>query len=58
MKPPAKGPSIGPISAGIEKKLIARTSSDLAKVLTSVRRPTGTIMAPPHPWRILEATSR
>ena len=41
MRPPASGPSIGPMSAGIATKLIARTSSDFAKVRTSVRRPTG-----------------
>ncbi len=38
-------------------KLIARTSSDLGKVRTSVRRPTGTIIAPPQPWRIRQPTS-
>jgi hypothetical protein len=39
-------------------KLIALTSSDLGKVLTSVRRPTGTIMAPPAPCRTRHATIR
>ncbi len=38
-------------------KLMARTSSDFAKACTIVRRPTGTIMAPPHPWRMRHATS-
>ena len=33
-------------------------SSDLAKVRTSVSRPTGTIIAPPQPCRMREATSR
>ena len=46
MKPPASGPSIGPIRPGMATKLIARTSSDFGKVRTSVRRPTGTIIAP------------
>ena len=36
---------------------MARTSSDLAKVRTRVRRPTGTIMAPPQPCRTRQATS-
>ncbi len=39
-------------------KLIARTSSDLRKVRTRVRRPTGTIMAPPAPWRMRQTTIR
>ena len=43
------GPSIGPISDGMATKLMARTSSDLGNVRTIVRRPTGTIIAPPRP---------
>ena len=39
-------------------KLMARISSDLAKVRTSVSRPTGTIIAPPQPCRMRHATSR
>ena len=39
-------------------KLMARMSSDLANVRTKVSRPTGTIMAPPQPCRIRQATSR
>ena len=38
-------------------KLIAWTSSDLAKVCTIVRRPTGTIIAPPQPCKMRHATS-
>ena len=38
-------------------KLMARISSDLANVRTSVSRPTGTIMAPPQPCRMRQATS-
>ncbi len=37
-------------------KLMARTSSDFANVRTTVRRPTGTIMAPPQPCRMRKAT--
>ena len=55
-KAAGEGPSMGPIRAGMETKLMARTSSDLAKVRTSVRRPTGTIMAPPQPCRMRQAT--
>ncbi len=58
MKPPAVGPSIGPTSAGMATKLMAWISSDLGKLRTSVRRPTGTIMAPPQPCRTRQATSR
>jgi hypothetical protein len=32
MRPPAKGPNVGPISPGMATKLMARTSSDLANV--------------------------
>ena len=39
-------------------KLMAAMSSDLANVRTSVSRPTGTIMAPPQPCRMRDATSR
>ena len=39
-------------------KLMARMSSDLANVRTRVSRPTGTIMAPPQPCRMRQATSR
>jgi hypothetical protein len=49
MRPPATGPSIGPMSAGTATKLMARMSSDFANVRTMVRRPTGTIIAPPQP---------
>ena len=58
MKPPATGPSIGPIKPGIATKLIARMSSDFGNVRTSVSRPTGTIIAPPKPCRTRQATSR
>ena len=37
--------------------VIARISSDFANVRTIVRRPTGSIMAPPQPCRIRQATS-
>jgi hypothetical protein len=56
MSPPASGPIIGPISAGMATKLMRATSSDLANARTIVRRPTGTIIAPPHPWRMRHAT--
>ncbi len=56
MKPPATGPSIGPMSAGIVTNVIARTRSDLSNVRTIVRRPTGTMSAPPMPCRIRNAT--
>ncbi len=57
MRPPAIGPSIGPISPGMATKVMARISSDLSNVLTMVRRPTGSIIAPPKPCRMRAATS-
>ncbi len=57
MRPPAIGPSIGPMRPGMATKLIARMSSDFANVRTIVRRPTGTIMAPPQPCKMRHATS-
>ncbi len=57
IRPPAMGPSMGPIRPGMATKLMARMSSDLANVRTMVRRPTGTIMAPPQPCRMRHATS-
>ena len=57
MNPPTTGPSIGPMRLGMATKLMARTSSDLANVRTSVSRPTGTIIAPPQPCRMRHATS-
>ena len=58
IRPPNSGPSIGPISPGIATKLMASMSSDLGKVRTMVRRPTGSIIAPPQPCRMRHATSR
>ena len=46
------------MSDGMATKLIARMSSDFANVRTIVRRPTGTIMAPPPPCRMRQATRR
>ncbi len=48
---------MGPTRPGMATKLMARMSSDLANVRTRVNRPTGTIMAPPQPWRMRQATS-
>ena len=56
MRPPATGPSIGPMRAGIVTNVIARTSSDLSNVRTIVSRPTGTMSAPPMPCRMRQAT--
>jgi hypothetical protein len=49
---------MGPISPGMATKLIARISSDLAKVRKSVSLPTGTIIAPPAPCKTRQATRR
>ena len=56
--PPSRGPNMGPTSAGMETKLMARISSVFAKVRTRVRRPTGSIMAPPQPCKIRQATNK
>ena len=56
ISPPASGPSIGPTRPGIATKLMARTSSDLGKARTMVRRPTGSMSAPPMPCRMRQAT--
>ena len=58
MMPPSSGPSMGPMSPGMDTKLMARMSSDFAKVRTMVRRPTGNIIAPPQPCNMRQATSR
>ncbi len=57
MKPPSGGPTTGPSTAGTVRYDIAVTSSDLAMVFRTIRRPTGTIMAPPKPCSMREATS-
>ena len=56
--PPSTGPSMGPTSPGMATKLMALMSSDLAKARTMVSRPTGSIMAPPQPCRMRQATSK
>src|SRR5208337_168517 len=57
MNPPTGGPTTGPNTAGTVRYDIAVTSSDLAMVFRTIRRPTGTIMAPPKPCKIREATN-
>src|SRR5208282_5153106 len=57
MNPPTGGPTTGPSTAGTVRYDIAVTSSDLAMVFRTIRRPTGTIMAPPKPCKIREATN-
>jgi hypothetical protein len=51
------GPSMGATRAGIETKLMVRRRSDLANARTRVSRPTGTIIAPPQPCKMRQATS-
>ena len=57
MNPPKGGPSTGPISAGTMSQVMALTISLRSTVRSSTSRPTGTIIAPPMPWRIRAATS-
>ena len=55
-KPPTGGPRIGPIWAGTISHVIALTSSAFETARNSTSRPIGTIMAPPIPCRMREAT--
>ncbi len=57
MNPPSGGPITGPSSAGVESQAMAATSSCLGTVRSSTSRPTGTIIAPPMPWKMRAATS-
>jgi hypothetical protein len=58
MKPPTGGPSTGPSSAGTVSQAMAATSSCLAAVRSRTSRPTGTIIAPPMPWRTRAPTRK
>ncbi len=51
MKPPSGGPSTGAARPGQVRVVIARIMSFLSIERSTTRRPTGTIMAPPMPWR-------
>src|SRR5579862_3160478 len=57
MKPPSGGPTTGPRIAGTVRYDIAATSSDLRTIRNTMRRPTGTIMAPPNPCAMRAQTS-
>ena len=57
MNPPTGGPRMGPIMAGTISQVIAETISLRSTERRITRRPTGTIMAPPMPCRILAATN-
>ncbi len=56
MKPPSGGPITGPISAGMVSQASAEISSAFGTLRRITSRPTGTIMAPPMPWRMRKAT--
>ena len=49
MKPATTGPMMGPMRAGMPMSAMAEMSSDFGTERTRIRRPTGTIMAPPMP---------
>ncbi len=55
--PPSGGPAMGPSIAGMVSQAIAVSSSSLRTRRRMSRRPTGTIIAPPKPWRMRAATS-
>lgn len=57
MKPPTGGPSTGATRAGHVIVAIVRIRSSLGVVLRTIRRPTGTIIAPPAPWRMRAAVN-
>ncbi|KAG1166246.1 hypothetical protein G6F35_018303 [Rhizopus arrhizus] len=56
MKPPNGGPSTGANRPGQISMDITRIKSLLGVFLSSTRRPTGTIIAPPIPCRTRSAT--
>src|SRR5262249_61377574 len=51
------GPITGAVRAGQVRKAIARTRSCFWVLRSTTRRPTGTIIAPPTPWRIRAAVN-
>ena len=57
MAPPASGPMVGPMMAGMETYAIAVTRSLRGKLRSRISRPTGVIMAPPMPCSTRLATS-
>src|SRR6202140_3263539 len=56
MNPPSGGPITGPTSAGTVTQAMAFTSALLSIVRNSTSRPTGVIIAPPMPCKILAIT--
>jgi hypothetical protein len=56
-RPPSGGPVMGPSMAGMVSHVMADSISSLRMVESSSSRPTGTIIAPPKPWRMRAATS-
>jgi hypothetical protein len=48
-RPPTKGAITGAVSAGQVSRAIVRTSSPFSVTRSTLRRPTGTIIAPPTP---------
>ena len=47
IKPPSGGPITGAVSAGQVSNAIARIRCSFSVLRSTMRRPTGTIMAPP-----------
>ena len=57
MNPPSGGPITGPTSAGTVSQASACTSPALGTALSTMTRPTGTIIAPPTPCSARAPTS-
>ena len=57
MAPPNKGPIMRPMTAGTVNQTMAATMPSGGTARSRIRRPTGTIMAPPSPCRMRNATS-
>ncbi len=57
MKPPSGGPRSGPMRAGTVNQAIAVRNSDFFVVRSSIRRPTGVIIAPPAPCTTRASTN-
>ncbi len=57
MAPPNKGPIMRPMTGGTVNQTMAATMPSGGTARNRIRRPTGTIMAPPIPCRIRNTTS-
>jgi hypothetical protein len=57
IRPPSGGPITGAVKAGQVRKAMARIRSCFSVLRSTMRRPTGTIIAPPMPWTMRAAVN-